>query len=86
MWIAPWAVRSRREYRSGSCSTARNGAVRSGGQASEPPSSTTEHPDSGRKKGAGDYLLSHAESHAVPSAMEDLTAEFGMESGVAPPV
>ena len=34
----------------------------------------------------GDDLLSHAATHAVPSALEGLTTEFGMESGMAPPV
>ena len=38
------------------------------------------------KKGAGNDLLSHAAAHEVPSALEGLTSEFGMESGVAPPV
>ena len=41
---------------------------------------------SGKKKGAGDDLLSHAASHAVPSALEGLTSEFGMGSGMALPV
>ena len=37
-------------------------------------------------KGAGDDLLSHKASLAVPSAQEGLTTEFGMGSGGAPPV
>src|SRR6185369_245482 len=34
----------------------------------------------------GGDLLSHRVSPAVPSALENLTSEFGMGSGVAPPV
>jgi hypothetical protein len=34
----------------------------------------------------GDNLLSHAVTHAVPSALEGLTTVFGMGTGVAPPV
>ena len=34
----------------------------------------------------GGDLLSHRVSPAVPSALEGLTSEFGMGSGVAPPV
>ena len=34
----------------------------------------------------GGDLLSHRVSRAVPSALEGLTSEFGMGSGVAPPV
>jgi hypothetical protein len=34
----------------------------------------------------GGDLLSHRVSPAVPSALEDLTSEFEMGSGVAPPV
>ena len=34
----------------------------------------------------GDVLLSHTVSRAVPSALEGLTSEFGMGSGVAPPL
>ena len=34
----------------------------------------------------GDVLLSQAVSHQVPSALEGLTSEFGMESGRAPPL
>ena len=37
------------------------------------------------KKIGGD-LLSHAVTHAVPSAQEGLTAVFGMETGVTPPL
>src|SRR5262245_52792437 len=33
----------------------------------------------------GDDLLSHRVSPAVPSALEGLTSEFGMGSGVSPP-
>ena len=39
-----------------------------------------------KKKGAGNDLLSHAASRAVPSALEGLTSEFGMGSGMALPV
>jgi hypothetical protein len=35
---------------------------------------------------SGSVLLSHRVSPAVPSAQEGLTSEFGMGSGVAPPV
>ncbi len=34
----------------------------------------------------GSDLLSHTESRAVPLALEGLTTEFGMGSGVTPPV
>ena len=34
----------------------------------------------------GNDLLSHSASAAVPSALEDLTAVFGMGTGVAPPL
>ncbi len=34
---------------------------------------------------AGNDLLSHKVSHAVPSAQEDLTSVFGMGTGVALP-
>lgn len=40
----------------------------------------------GVSKGAGDDLLSHTVSRAVPSALEGLTTEFGMGSGRAPPL
>ena len=33
----------------------------------------------------GDDLLSHAVTHAVPSALEGLTSVFGMGTGVSPP-
>ena len=36
-----------------------------------------------RQKKAGDVLLSHAVTHAVPSTQKSLTSEFGMGSGVA---
>lgn len=36
------------------------------------------------KRCPGNVLISHTVSHAVPSALEGLTAEFGMESGVSP--
>ena len=39
-------------------------------------------PEAGQKK-AGDVLLSHAVTHAVPSTQKSLTSEFGMGSGVA---
>jgi hypothetical protein len=38
------------------------------------------------EKNPGSDLLSHTVSRAVPSALEVLTTEFGMGSGVAPPV
>ena len=38
------------------------------------------------KNDSGSDLLSHQVTLAVPSALEDLTTEFGMESGVAPPL
>ena len=34
----------------------------------------------------GDDLLSHSVARAVPSALEGLTAVFGMGTGVAPPL
>ena len=37
-------------------------------------------------KDLGDVLLSHKVTLAVPSAQEDLTAVFGMGTGVAPPL
>ena len=37
------------------------------------------------EKGSGGVLLSHTDDRAVPSALEGLTSEFGMGSGVAPP-
>jgi len=33
----------------------------------------------------GSVLLSHPVARAVPSALEGLTAGFGMEPGVSPP-
>ena len=33
----------------------------------------------------GGVLLSHIVTHAVPSALEGLTTEFGMGSGMTPP-
>ena len=41
-----------------------------------------ERPKKSKKK-AGDVLLSHAVTHAVPSTQKSLTSEFGMGSGVA---
>ena len=35
---------------------------------------------------SGDDLLSHTFTRVVPSALEGLTAEFGMGSGVTPPL
>ena len=35
---------------------------------------------------SGDDLLSHAVTHAVPSALEGLTSVFGMGTGVTPPL
>ena len=37
------------------------------------------------KENSGGDLLSHTVSRAVPSALEGLTSEFGMGSGVTPP-
>ena len=37
----------------------------------------------GHKKKAGDVLLSHTVTRAVPSTQKSLTSEFGMGSGVA---
>ena len=37
------------------------------------------------QKNSGGDLLSHPVAQAVPSALESLTSEFGMESGVTPP-
>ena len=37
----------------------------------------------GHKKKAGDGLLSHTGTRAVPSTQKSLTSEFGMGSGVA---
>ena len=37
-------------------------------------------------KNPGNVLLSHKVTLAVPSALEDLTAVFGMGTGVAPPL
>lgn len=43
-----------------------------------------------RKRGScfypGGDLLSHAVTHAVPSALEGLTTVFGMGTGVSPPL
>ncbi len=39
-----------------------------------------------RKNNPGDVLLSHQATLAVPSALEDLTAVFGMGTGVTPPL
>ena len=36
-----------------------------------------------KTKKAGDVLLSHTVTHAVPSTQKSLTSEFGMGSGVA---
>ena len=36
-------------------------------------------------KKAGNDLLSHTVTHAVPSALEGLTSVFGMGTGVSPP-
>ena len=42
---------------------------------------------SGLRKGSpGNDLLSHTATSAVPSALEGLTARFGMELGVSPPL
>ena len=38
------------------------------------------------KNNPGDDLLSHPVAQAVPSALEGLTAVFGMGTGVTPPV
>ena len=39
-----------------------------------------------REKYPGSDLLSHPVAQAVPSAVEGLTAGFGMEPGVSPPL
>ena len=56
-----------------------------------------EHARDGKKKpwldfssqglriNSGGVLLSHAVTRAVPSALEGLTSEFGMGSGMTPP-
>jgi hypothetical protein len=41
--------------------------------------------EDGVRKGPGSVLLSHTLTRAVPSALEGLTSEFGMGSGMAPP-
>ena len=41
--------------------------------------------EAGASKDPGNDLLSHTVSHAVSSALEGLTAVFGMGTGVAPP-
>jgi hypothetical protein len=38
------------------------------------------------KKNPGNVLLSHQVTLAVPSALEGLTAVFGMGTGVTPPL
>ena len=38
-----------------------------------------------KRKKPGNFLLSHQAALAVPSALEGLTAVFGMGTGVAPP-
>ena len=51
-----------------------------------PEKSAVRANDFCRKKGkkkAGDVLLSHTVTHAVPSTQKSLTSEFGMGSGVA---
>jgi hypothetical protein len=37
-----------------------------------------------RRNNPGSDLLSHAVTHAVPSAVESLTSVFGMGTGVTP--
>lgn len=51
-------------------------------------SATADGVPTGRRriKRPGDDLLSHSASAAVPSALEDFTAVFGMGTGVAPPL
>ena len=39
-----------------------------------------------RKNKPGDYLLSRSLAESLPSALGGLTSEFGMGSGVSPPV
>ncbi len=39
-----------------------------------------------KSKRPGGYLLSHGLGSAVSSAVEGLTSEFGMGSGVSPPL
>lgn len=41
--------------------------------------------EDGAQKGPGSVLLSHTLTRAVPSALEGLTSEFEMGSGMAPP-
>ena len=41
--------------------------------------------EDGARKGPGSVLLSHTLTRAVPSALEGLTSEFEMGSGMAPP-
>jgi hypothetical protein len=62
------------------------------GTASSPRDETTAKRKSPEAKTAsglidkpGNDLLSHARARAVPSALEGLTSEFGMGSGMAPP-
>ena len=60
------------------------------GRATEPFGPTTRKAripeDAGlARKNPGGVLFSHTVAHAVPSALEGLTAEFGMGSGVPPP-
>jgi hypothetical protein len=42
--------------------------------------------EEGLWKNPGGVLLSHTVTHAVPSALEDLTSVFGMGTGVTPPL
>jgi hypothetical protein len=42
------------------------------------------HDASGLENNPGSDLLSHAVTHAVPSAVEGLTSVFGMGTGVTP--
>ena len=39
-----------------------------------------------KESNVGDGLLSHAVARILPSALVDLTAGFGMEPGVPPPL
>ena len=53
---------------------------------SEQHSDPTYNVDKKRASIPGDDLLFHPVSRIVPSALEDLTAGFGMGPGMAPPL
>ena len=65
-------------------------ARKQGGDGGSVLSYVTDGPDDAdaadaaqKQKKAGDVLLSHIVTHAVPSTQKSLTSEFGMGSGVA---